>query len=710
MHNSTNQTFEPGLTPTPVDFGREICGDLYTAEHREWLVTNGIGGFASGTVAGLLTRRYHGLLFAALMPPLGRTLLATKFDETIEYDGEVISLCANRWAGGAIDPHGYRFLERFRLEGTTPVWTFAFADALLEKRIWMQQGANTTFVRYDLIRGRASMKLTVKALVNYRDYHSTTHANGWQFTIEPVNRGVRISAFEGATSYYLFSDSAIVEPTHVWHHSMDLSAERARGLEDHEDHLQAGIFSAELQLGESVTLIASTDSNAGESKRSSREEQRQHERTVLDSFYSAHPDLPETVPAWTQQLILAADQFIVDRSISTQSEGRSVIAGYPWFGDWGRDTMISLPGLTLTTGRPEIARTTLQTFALVTDRGMLPNRFPDAGETPEYNTADATLWFFEAVRQYYAVTQDRQLLREIFPVLEDIIAWHIRGTRFHIQMDPQDGLLYAGEPGVQLTWMDAKVGDWVVTPRIGKPIEVNALWLNALTTLIQFAAILNKPAHLYVATAERVRVNFQRFWNDATGWCFDVIDGEAGPDASLRPNQLFAVSLPDSPLRPEQQRAVVDICARHLLTSFGLRSLAQNDPQYVGRYTGDPRERDAAYHQGTVWGWLIGPFIHAHLRVYKNPGIAATFLAPFIHHVQTHGLGSASEIFDGDPPFTPHGCPAQAWTVAEVLRAWHAIQSMAHDIQEKGSAPPAQPSKRTETRKPRSRERDGAKR
>lgn len=329
---------------------------------------------------------------------------------------------------------------------------------------------------------------------------------------------------------------------------------------------------------------------------------------------------------------------------------------------------------------------------------MLPNRFIDAGETPEYNTADATLWFFEATRQYYAVTQDRQLLNEIFPVLEDIIAWHIRGTRYHIQMDPQDGLLYAGEPGVQLTWMDAKVGDWVVTPRVGKPIEVNALWLNALTTLIQFAAILNKPAHLYAATAERVRVNFQRFWNDATGWCFDVIDGEAGPDASLRPNQLFAVSLPDSPLRPEQQRAVVDICARHLLTSFGLRSLAQNDPQYVGRYRGDPRERDGAYHQGTVWGWLIGPFIHAHLRVYKTPDIAATFLAPFINHVQTHGLGSASEIFDGDPPFTPCGCPAQAWTVAEVLRAWHAIQSMAHDIQEKDSAPLAQPSKQTETK------------
>lgn len=710
MRHSTNQTFEASHMSTSVDFGREICGDLHMAEHREWLVTNGIGGFASGTVSGLLTRRYHGLLVAALIPPLGRTLLATKFDETVEYDGELISLCANRWAGGAIDPHGYRFLERFRLEGTIPVWTFAFADVLLEKRIWMQQGANTTFARYNLVRGRASMKLTVKALVNYRDYHATTHANGWQFTIEPVRHGLRINAFEKATPYYLFSDSAIVEPTRVWHHSMALSAERARGLEDHEDHLQAGIFSVELQLGKSVTLIASTDSNAGESKGSSLEGQRQHERTVLDSFYSAHPDLSEPLPAWTQQLILAADQFIVERSSAAQSEGRSVIAGYPWFGDWGRDTMISLPGLTLTTGRPEIARTILRTFALVTDRGMLPNRFVDVGETPEYNTVDAALWFFEATRQYYVVTQDRQLLSEIFPVLEDIIAWHMRGTRYHIQMDPQDGLLYAGEPGVQLTWMDAKVGDWVVTPRVGKPIEVNALWLNALTTLIQFAAILNKPAHLYAATAERVRVNFQRFWNDATGWCFDVIDGEAGPDASLRPNQLFAVSLPDSPLRPEQQRAVVDICARHLLTSCGLRSLAQNDPQYVGRYSGDPRERDAAYHQGTVWGWLIGPFIYAHLRVYNNPGIAATFLAPFIHHVQTHGLGSASEIFDGDPPFTPRGCPAQAWTVAEVLRAWHAIQSMAHDIREKGSAPLVLPSKRTETRKPRSRERNGAQR
>jgi predicted glycogen debranching enzyme len=332
--------------------------------------------------------------------------------------------------------------------------------------------------------------------------------------------------------------------------------------------------------------------------------------------------------------------------------------------------MISLPGLTLVTGRPEVAARILRTFAHFVDQGMLPNRFPNEGETPEYNTVDATLWYFEAIRAYHVATSDDALLRDLFPVLQEIVERYRRGTRYNIHVDPADGLLYAGEPGVQLTWMDAKVGNWVVTPRIGKPVEINALWYNTLCNMADFARRLNEPADGYETLVEQARVGFARFWSEAAGYCYDVMDGPDGDDPALRPNQLLAVSLPHSPLDARQQRAVVDVCARHLLTSHGLRSLTPDDPAYVGRYGGDQRQRDAAYHQGTVWGWLIGPFISAYLRVYGDRERARSLLRPLIHHLADHGVGSISEIFDGDPPFTARGCIAQAWSVAEVLRAW----------------------------------------
>jgi predicted glycogen debranching enzyme len=358
------------------------------------------------------------------------------------------------------------------------------------------------------------------------------------------------------------------------------------------------------------------------------------------------------------------------------ADGCTVIAGYPWFGDWGRDTMISLPGLTLATGRQAVAERILRTFAHVVDQGMLPNRFPNEGGgnpssgRPEYNTVDATLWYFEAVRAYYAVSTDIQLVCDLFPVLREIVDWHKRGTRYNIQLDRDDGLLYAGELGVQLTWMDARVGDWVVTPRIGKPVEVNALWYNALRTMAAFARELDEPADRYKELAERARTGFKRFWNEKLGYCYDVLDGPDGVDPSLRPNQLLAVSLPYSPLNAGQQRGVVDACARHLLTSHGVRSLWREDPAYVGRYGGDQCHRDGGYHQGTVWGWLIGPFIQSHLRVYDDPELARSLLQPFVHHLADHGVGSVSEIFDGDPPFRPRGCIAQAWSVAQFLEAW----------------------------------------
>ena len=660
------------LQASPVDFGRDICGELPAAEQREWLVTNGIGGFASGTVAGLLTRRYHGLLMAALKPPLGRTLLVSKFEETAEYAGRPYAFGANRWTGGTLDPQGFREIERFRLEGTTPVWTFACADTQLEKYIWMQPGANSTYVEYRLVRG-GPLRLELKALVNYRDSHANTHAGDWRMNIEPVERGLRVTAFDGATPYYLLSTSASVEPAHKWYRNFDLAVERERGLDDREDHLHAGTFRATLQMGGSLTLVCSTDADAELDGRVALEARLTAEQSLLSRWAASQSALAAHAPAWVRHLVLAADQFVVKRPLADVPDAHSVIAGYPWFGDWGRDTMIALPGLTLVTGRPEIARSILRTFARFVDRGMLPNVFSDASDEPEYNTVDATLWYFEAVRQYFAATGDLELLRELFPVMTEIVEWHVRGTRYQIHVDPADGLLHAGEPGVQLTWMDAKAGDWVVTPRIGKPVEINALWLNAQVTMMQFARALGRPVDAYESMAKRARAGFQGFCNEPEHYCFDVLDGPVGHDASLRPNQIFAVSLPESALAPEQQRAVVDACATLLLTSHGLRSLAPSHPRYQGHYAGSPRERDAAYHQGTVWGWLLGPFVLAHLRAYGDPALAATFLEPMAQHIKTHGLGSASEIFDGDAPFTPRGCPAQAWTVAEVLRAWTAM-------------------------------------
>lgn len=657
-----------------IGFGREICGNLESAEAREWLVTNGIGGYASGTLAGALTRRYHGLLVAALKPPLGRTLLLTKVDETALYDGRSYPLYTNRWADGSVDPHGYRQIEQFHLEGTIPVWRFACADALLEKRVWMQPGENTTYIYYRLHRSTRPLSLTIQALVNYRDYHGSTRGGGWQMNVEPVQDGISVTAFPSAQTLYLLASGAEASLAHDWYFGFDLPVERFRGLDYHEDHLHAATFRITLESGGGFTLVASTERNAHPDGEETLKSCNNREQELVRRWKATRPVKKTVSPDWVNHLVLAADQFIVSRPLADEPGGNTIIAGYHWFGDWGRDTMISLPGLTLSTGRPEIASSILRTFARYTDQGMLPNRFPDAGEAPEYNTVDATLWYFEAVRAYHTATLDDDLLRELFPVLRDTVDWHIKGTRYHIRLDSVDGLLFAGEPGVQLTWMDAKVGDWVVTPRIGKPVEINALWYNALRAMAGFAKRLGKPSGEYEKMADRTLTGFSRFWNDTAGYCYDVLDGPDGHDASLRPNQIIAVSLPESPLTPAQQRGVVDACARSLLTSHGLRSLAPDHPQYQGHYGGNPRSRDSVYHQGTVWGWLIGPFALAHLRVYKDPEKAREFLEPMADHLTAHGVGTMSEIFDGDPPFTPRGCIAQAWTVAEALRAWVEIQ------------------------------------
>ncbi len=673
--------------------GRGTVASAENSTNHEWLVTNGIGGFASGTLSGVLTRRYHGLLVAALQPPLGRTLLVSKLDETATYDTQSYPLFTNSWSAGSYFTDGHKLIDSFHLDGTSPVWRYAVGDALLEKRLWMQQGANTTYVTYTLLRGRAPLTLSAKVIVNYRDYHGSTSAGDWEMEIDGTPNGLRIQARDDAAPYYLLSANGRLRRHHAWYRNYHLAVEAYRGQPEREDHLLAAEFMTTLEAGESATLVLSAEPAPILDGETAWASQKAHERRILESTTianvaqeSAESTSPSPSSSSVSQqaeterlnhLLLAADQFIVARATDADPDGRTIIAGYPWFGDWGRDTMIALPGLTLATGRFGIAAKILRTFARFVDRGMLPNRFPDDNEEPEYNTVDATLWYFEAIRAYHAATGDFELVRELFPVLQSIITAHREGTRYRIKQDPADGLIYSGEEGVQLTWMDAKVDGWVVTPRTGKAVEINALWYNALCIMDDFARLLGENAATYRNMAAKVRQGFAKFWNEEAGFCYDVIGGPNFSVADLRPNQLFAVSLKYSPLSAERQKQVVDACARHLLTPHGLRSLGPDEVDYVGVYGGDRYTRDGSYHQGTTWGWLIGPFVSAHLRVYDNPQQAISFLSPLINHLEEACVGSMSEIFDGNAPYTARGAFAQAWTVAEVLRTWKLTQDAA---------------------------------
>jgi predicted glycogen debranching enzyme len=686
----------------PLQFGREICGDLHAAEQREWLVTNGIGGYACGTVPGILTRHYHGILIAALEPPVGRMLMVAKLDESAIYRNQIYALCANRWGDGIINPEGHHYLEQFYLEGSIPTWRYVFSDAVLLKQIWMAQGENTTYVRYTLHRGKGAVLLNLKALVNYRNHHGGLTLGNW--VIKPIqdldstdeaefrpssqvvqkpskSTGVKLTAFYGAIPFYIRVNQGTVTPENHWYHNFDLAVEHRRGTGDSEDHLHGATAKLSLSEGESATVVVSTNPDPCLDGTAALGDRRTYDQFLLSAWEHTRAPSSQPTPDWIQQLLLAADQFIVDRPFVQDTNGKTIIAGYPWFNDWGRDTMVSLPGLTITTGRPQIARPILQTFARYLNRGMLPNVFPDRGNTPDYNTTDAVLWYFEAIRAYDAVTQDDDFLAELYPALEEVIQWHCNGTRYNIHWDTDDGLLYAGEPGTQLTWMDVKIGDWVVTPRIGKPIEVNALWYNALKVMAQFSSRLGTSSQHYDAMAAQTREGFQKFWNPATRYCYDVIDTPNGHDDAFRPNQVFAVSLPfdaahrEAPLlTPQQQDSVMNAIGRELLTSYGLRSLAPADPDYRRYYHGPQPERDAAYHQGTVWSWLLGPYVQAHLRVYQSPEQARDLLGAIANHLSIAGLGTISEIFDGDPPHYPRGCIAQAWSVAEILRAWKTIE------------------------------------
>jgi predicted glycogen debranching enzyme len=662
-----------------ITLGRADCGLFENAIRKEWLVTNGLGGYAAGTINGLNTRRYHGMLVAALRPPLARTLLVAKIDPVAHYGTELYSLACNEYVDGTIDPHGYRYLESFHLEGLIPVWTYVLADARLEQRVWMDHGHNTTYLTYTLTRATNPVLLRLTPLCTYRDYHSHSHGR-WPLNLALISGGVEIKAFAEAQPYRIVADRGEVQIGGEWYWNFKHRAESLRGLDYSEDLFIPARFISSLEPGETMTLICSVEAVEPHCGLEALEAEQQRQARLLKQF-------PAGEPAWIRHLALAADQFIVKRPLAAKSEaeppemGATVLAGYPWFSDWGRDTMAALPGLTLATKRPDVAECILRTFAGYVNQGMLPNRFPDTGQEPEYNTADAALWYIQAIYQYTRHTGSLRLVRELYPTLIDIITWHEQGARYGIRVDPKDGLLFAGEPGLQLTWMDAKVGDWVVTPRIGKAVEVNALWYNALRSMADFSRRLGKrqAAKRFNNQADFVAANFQkRFWYEAGGYLCDVIDGPGGTsrhdgkryDCRLRPNQLLAVSLPFNLLTEAQAKAVVDVCARYLWTSYGLRTLAAIDPAYTGYYGGSQLQRDSAYHQGTVWAWLIGPFVTAHYRAYGDAALARSFLTAIEHHLADACLGSINEIFDGDPPHSPHGCFAQALSVAELLRAW----------------------------------------
>jgi len=640
-----------------IEFDQEGCRDLNIALTREWLETNGIGGFSSSTITGLNTRRYHGLLIAATKPPVGRFVLLSKLEETLLINGRCYELSSNQYPG-VIHPQGFNYQTGFRLD-PFPRFTYEIEGLRLEKSVFMVQGENTTVVQYEVEHNNRDIKLVVRPLIAFRDYHGTTHENSAlnpHIEIQPGQ--VRFKPYGDLPTLHLAHDPAGIDPNGFWYRNFQYAIEQERGLDFAEDLFSPCALTFDLNATKKISIIASTE---------------RHQITKADSYRETEIERRSTINPHANELPCllrtAADQFIAVRQ-----RGETVIAGYHWFADWGRDTMIALPGLTLVNGRPDIAKDILAEFATHVDQGMLPNRFPDAGEAPEYNTVDATLWFFEAVRSFVQYTGDYEFVRtNLYPVLQDIIHWHVKGTRYQIHVD-EDGLLFAGEPGVQLTWMDAKVGDRVVTPRHGKPVEIQALWYNALRVMENLAATFSEPnaKQQYSAMANKARASFNKlFWNEQAGCLYDVINGEIR-DGSIRPNQVMAISLTNTMVTKDRAVSILKVVERELLTPRGLRTLSPSDPNYIGRYEGGPASRDGAYHQGTVWPWLIGPYITAYFKIFGRKAgrkFAAMWLENFQPHLHEAGVGQVSEIFDGDAPHAPRGCVAQAWSVAELLRA-----------------------------------------
>jgi predicted glycogen debranching enzyme len=612
-----------------IRFDRNLCSDFTESVKHEWLETNGIGGFASSTVAGANTRRYHGLLMAATEPPAVRCLLLSKLEETLIVGTQRFELSTNLYPG-VVHPEGYRYLTGFRLD-PFPVFTFEAGGVTVEKRVFMVQGENTVVVEYQALGG-LGCQLELRPLIAFRGYHDLTHENSALNGNLTQSAGLfSIQPYPGLPELHVAHNARALKRRAHWYFHFEYPIERERGLDFHEDLFCPCVLEFDLAPNQPAIVIASTTV---------------HHASEAESLKT--DETGRRAPS--NSLTAAAGQFIVRRGPL-----HTVIAGYPWFADWARDTMIALPGLTLATGRFDLAREILLAFAACLDQGMLPNKFSDVGGPLEYNTIDATLWFFEAIRQYIEYSKDTEFVHtHLSEKLKDIIDWHVRGTRFGIHMDA-DGLLAGGDGATQLTWMDARVDGRPVTPRNGKPVEIQALWYNALR-FTQYEDLAAKAAE-----------SFNRlFWNEEAGFLYDVIDGDRR-DSSLRPNQVIALSLGYCAIPEDRARRILAAVESNLLTPFGLRTLAPSDPAYRGRYEGSPAERDSAYHQGTVWPWLLSPFIAAQRRF--NGQRATELLEPLLAFAQSRGTGQIPEIFDGDPPHEPRGCFAQAWSVAALVHA-----------------------------------------
>jgi predicted glycogen debranching enzyme len=644
-----------GMIVKVIEFGPEICGDLETALTREWLETNGIGGFASSTILCINTRRYHALLTAAVDQPAGRFVLLSKLEATVVAAGEEFPLCSNIYPG-AIYPAGFQFLRGFRLD-PFPVFTFEVAGRVIEKRLVMPRGENTVVVEYRLVSGEPCA-LLVRPMLAFRGYHETTHENAALApTLTEYDGGVSIQPYTSLPRLFFSFTPGERLAQRDWYRNFIYPREAERGLDHREDLFSPFAIRMDLSIARPVRIVASTVAGRQATEIASIFEDEARRRSGL----RAGAALRE-----------AADAFLIRR----QNGMLTIIAGYHWFTDWGRDTMISLPGLTLVTGRFDLAKEILETWTALLDRGMLPNRFPDGGAAPEYNSVDASLWQFEAVRKYIDYTGDFEFVRtSLYRPLLSVIDWYTRGTRFGIRCD-SDGLIIAGGPGTQLTWMDAMVEGRPATPRHGKPVEIQALWYNALcigASLAREFADANSERRL-TAQSGQTRASFAaRFWNRTAGCLFDVID-QPGESASIRPNQLIALSLGFPLLDGAKAAQILAVIERELLTPFGLRTLAPSDPQYHGVYEGGVAQRDGSYHQGTVWPWLLGHFISAYVRTHNRTPQAVErarkCLSAFEAHLSDAGLGFISELFDGDPPHRPRGCIAQAWSVAEIFRAY----------------------------------------
>jgi predicted glycogen debranching enzyme len=650
----------------------------------EWLVTNGLGGYASGSVGFVPTRRYHGLLVAALPAPLGRMMMFNRLTDLIRLPtGEIVRLAGEERASEPVRIPGAERLREFRLEDGIPVWTYEIDGFLLEKLIFLPYMQNTVMVRYRVTEGTGRIRLKTQPAFHFRP-HDGPVSSPLPQDISLVARGSRYEILaDGGTPplrFLLAGEASAFTHEECIITDVFYRTEHRRGYDSTGDLWSPGYFRVSIEKGRDAVLIASTEgweTMLALSPEEALSASRARRARLLERVGE------EARSGAAAELVLAADQFIISpagriedaaRAHAAGDEVRTVIAGYHWFTDWGRDTMIGLEGLTLSTGRHLEARYILRTFAHYVKHGLIPNLFPEGEREGLYHTADASLWYFHAVERYLRRTGDLATLRLILPRLIEIAEHHLRGTRFGIGVDPADGLLRQGEEGYQLTWMDAKVDGWVVTPRRGKAVEINALWYNALRLLADWVEAEGdaERARDLQARAARVRVSFnERFWFPEGGYLRDVIDGEGGDDAACRPNQLLAISLTHPVLDQDRWESVLDVVRARLLTPVGLRSLAPGHPEYKPAYDGDLRSRDAAYHQGTVWAWLIGPFIDAWTKVHPGDRMGARrFLEGFVPHLSEACIGTISEIFDAGEPYTPRGCVAQAWSVAEVLRSW----------------------------------------